>query len=417
MTQTARIPLPAAASGGDVATVPDRPTPLALGLLAVGMLIPVTLPVPVLRGLVHERFGVSELWVAAFMSVNMVGALLAAPLAGAWADRTGRRRGPIAAALAVDAALFVALAQPLPFWLFMLLRFVEGAAHITALSLLLSLAGDRARLCGSGRVMGFVGAGLTLGVAMGAPIGGVLGNVDPLRPLWLGAGISAALAIACRFALGELPRTTGRPTLREIVAAVRRDRALLVPLAYAFVDRFTVGFFTTQFTLWMKGVHGLEPARVGMLLGLFLGPLSLLSYPFGRLAERGSRVALVAGGSVVYGVGLLTLGAWPLDALPIVMVGLGVASAVMFVPSLMLTTDLAAPAVRGTALGGFNGAGSLGFLLGPLVGGAVSHLVAHRHGAALGYPAAFAVAGLAELACVALTLRALRRLACAGRTA
>ena len=52
-----------------------------LGLLAFLILIPVTLPVPVLRGLVQERFGVSELLTSLFMSVNMVGAVIAAPLA------------------------------------------------------------------------------------------------------------------------------------------------------------------------------------------------------------------------------------------------------------------------------------------------------------------------------------------------
>ncbi len=63
-----------------------------LGLLALLVLLPVTLPVPVLRELVQERFGVSELATSLFMSVNMVGALLAAPLAGALADHWGGRR-------------------------------------------------------------------------------------------------------------------------------------------------------------------------------------------------------------------------------------------------------------------------------------------------------------------------------------
>ena len=48
------------------------------GGLAMLMLIPVTLPVPVLRVLVHERFGVSEFETSLFMSINMVGAALAA---------------------------------------------------------------------------------------------------------------------------------------------------------------------------------------------------------------------------------------------------------------------------------------------------------------------------------------------------
>jgi len=42
---------------------------------------PVTLPVPVLRSLVGERFAVSEFLTSIFMSVNMIGAVIAAPLA------------------------------------------------------------------------------------------------------------------------------------------------------------------------------------------------------------------------------------------------------------------------------------------------------------------------------------------------
>ena len=68
-----------------------RPALLLAGLAALTML-PVTLPVPVLRGLVQERFEVSDLLTSLFMSVNMIGAVLAAPIAGAIADKFGRRR-------------------------------------------------------------------------------------------------------------------------------------------------------------------------------------------------------------------------------------------------------------------------------------------------------------------------------------
>ncbi len=111
-----------------------------LGLLAVLVLLPVTLPVPVLRELVQHRFGVSELATSAFMSINMVGAFLAAPLVGALADRWGRRRGLLIGALALDALCFLALTADVPFAAFMAIRFVEGCAHISALSLLMGIA-------------------------------------------------------------------------------------------------------------------------------------------------------------------------------------------------------------------------------------------------------------------------------------
>ena len=122
-------------AGSPSARLPTGPW---LGLCAIFLLMPVTLPVPVLRGLVLDRFGVSEFATSVFMSINMVGAVLAAPLAGALADRTGRRRPWIVVALLVDAACFLGMTLDLPFAWFMALRFIEGCAHITALSLSVS---------------------------------------------------------------------------------------------------------------------------------------------------------------------------------------------------------------------------------------------------------------------------------------
>ena len=65
---------------------------LLLGLLTFLLMLPETLPVPVLRSLVVERFGVSDGAATLFLVANMLGALLAVPLVGLHVDRTGRRR-------------------------------------------------------------------------------------------------------------------------------------------------------------------------------------------------------------------------------------------------------------------------------------------------------------------------------------
>jgi MFS family permease len=387
-----------------------------LGVLALLMLLPVTMPVTVLRALVHERFGVSELLTSLFMSINMVGAVLAAAPAGALADRFGRRRDWIAAALLADATLLFALTLPVSFPVFLALRFLEGCAHIVALSLLLSLAAAASSEARRGRVMGLVGAGITLGVAIGAPLGGAIGRSDPLLPLQVGSAIVAAAALLARFGLVEVGAGDARPSLATILRMLRENPLLGAPLAYSFVDRFTVGFYTTTFSLYLSRVHQLPAPRIGLLIALFMLPFALLSYPFGRFAERHSRVAMVAGGSVVYGMGTALLGFVPVHVLYGLMGFLGVASAVMFVPSLVLATDAAPREIRGSVLGAFNAAGSLGFIAGPLAGGLVSQSVAARAGWESGYQAAFAVAGLSEILCVLVTLPFLLQLVRLGRT-
>jgi MFS family permease len=385
-----------------------------IGFFAAAMLVPVTMPVAVLRSLVHDRFGVSELATSLFMSINMIGAAVGAPLVGILSDRLPGRRGLIAAALLADAACFGLLTLPASFTVFLGIRFAEGIAHSVALSGLLALLSDSPGR--PGRLMGTAGAGITFGVAVGAPLGGFIGTTDPLAPLAAGAILLVAMAGVSILLLPEAPRSGPRPSAREIVRLVTADTALIAPYAYVFTDRFTTGFFTTTFSLYLRRVFDLPPPRIGLLIACFMVPFSVLSYPAGRLADRYSRTRLVAAGSLVYGIGTASLGWWTPDALPYLMLGLGTMAAVMFVPAMVMTRDLAAPAARVTALGGFNAAGALGFIAGPLVGGWVSQTAAALWSWEAGYRAAFVVAGLSEVVCVALTIPLLRRLRREGRT-
>lgn len=387
-----------------------------VGLLAVSIMAPVTLPVPILREFVGERFQVSELLTSLFMSVNMVGAAIAAPFAGALADRLGRRRPLILGALLVDAACFIAMTADLPFPAFLAIRFFEGCAHIFALSLLLSVASSLGGQSGRGLTMGVAGAGMMLGVALGAPIGGALGRVDILRPLFAGAGLLVAAAGLAALTLPDPKGSERRPKLPEILEAIRAHRAVIAPLIFAFADRFTVGFYTTTFSLFASGQHGATPPQIGLWISAFMLPFALLSFPFGILADRVSKTALLCGGSLGYGLLTASVGFWTTEMIPLGMAVIGLFAAVMFVPSMLMTTDLTPPEIRSTALGAFNTAGSLGFILGPLTGGLVSEAVRASHGAAAGYQAAFGVAGVAEILCAAVALPLLLRLRARGLT-
>jgi MFS family permease len=380
-----------------------------LPALALLMLLPVTLPVPVLRELVADRFGVSELLTSLFMSINMVGAVLAAPLAGALADRFGRRPLWIAAALGVDALCFLGLTRDVPFAAFLAIRFVEGCAHIFGLSLLLGLAAGARPEAQRGPVMGATGSGLLLGVALGAPLGGQLGENDPLVPLYVGAAVvalAAPLALLLRETEG---RERSRPRLAEIGALIRSHRLVAIPLLFAFADRFTVGFFTSTFPLFLRNLYELPPPRIGVLIAVFMLPFAALSFPFGVVSQRSSLALLLCGGSFVYGCLVASLGFWPVEALLGVMVATGTAAAVMFVPSMLFTVEATPESVRTTSLGAFNAAGSLGFIVGPVTGGLVSQTVAASYGWESGYAAAFAVAGGCEILLALASFHIVRR--------
>ncbi len=383
---------------------------LLLGALTFVLMVPETLPVPVLRGLVVERFDVSVSLATLFMVANMIGALIVTPLIGLHVDRTGRRRRLCLWALFADAVLMQALTHATAYPTFLVLRLLEGAAHIGALTLVMSLVADRAGKR-KGRALGAVGAGLTLGVATGAVIGGLLGKDQPVMTLhWA----SMLLAVAAVLAIWLLPAdiaTRNEHSYRELLVAVRRQPGLRAPLLLALIDRFTVGFFTTGFPLLLADLHNADHPTIGKLLGAFLFPFALLSYPFGRAAERWSRLRMVAIGSLVYGLAVVTVGFAPTEALWFIMPICGIASAVMFIPTLLWLLDRAQGIGRSTAIAAFHTAGSLGFLLGPLCCGELIAIGSATGNDADGYMLAFAVAGSVEIvgATVLLTIVLRRR--------
>ena len=242
--------------------------------------------------------------------------------------------------------------------------------------------------------------------------GFVLGIPNPVLLMLMLYAVGTPVAAALAFLL--LEETGGdseRPSLAKIAADLRENPLLLAPLVFAFADRFTVGFYTTTFSLFLTRIHDFSPAAIGGLIATFMLPFALLSYPFGRISERRvSRVGMICSGSLVYGVATFFVPWCPLPWLTPLMLSLGVASAVMFVPSLLITTDAAPPEIRTTAMGAFNAAGSLGFILGPATGGFVSQWVAQRESWEAGYQAAFGVAGVSEIACVLIALPFLLRL-------
>ncbi|UIP00842.1 MFS transporter [Halobaculum sp. CBA1158] len=429
----------------------DRRDRIALALVVYAVLLAQTLVYPgvdLLSEVLGGRgFAAPTLFLAAEFAAFVV-------FAGPWgtvSDRLGERRRLVSVAAAGGAVGYFALAAlpvvappetvpgalvvPLPFArplvlstafvLALFVRGLQGAMTVGALSLAISALADRGG--GNGRNMGVAGIAIGLGTATGAPLGGQLFEVGPTVPLVAAGGLLAVAAAGALATPDRVPGRAGDPGDRDgeaagdgdrhhgglaaLLAGLRDRRDLAVPYAFAFVDRLNAGFFALVGTLYFRQEFGLGPGATGLLLAAFFAPFALLQYPFGLLSDRVGRVAPVAAGSAVFGLVVVAVGFAP--TVPLVaatMVVVGVLGALMAPATLALVVDLGGPTGRGAAVAGFNAAGSLGFLAGALVGGAVA--------ARFGFTAAFVVAGGSEFLLALAALPALVRLGrSAGRTA
>jgi MFS family permease len=292
--------------------------------------------------------------------------------------------------LALDAIAFLGMRAADSLGMLFFWRALDGMAHLPAVTFLM-IAANRAGGQRRGASMGVVASALMIGVGVGAPVGGILIDRDPMLVYSVGAVL---LAIAALSALAVQP--TAMPLAAPAPGSrYRWDRsraAGYMPLAYGFADRFLIGVFVSTFTLFLTEVHGVSAASRGMLMSLFLLPFALLSWPAGRLTDRVGWYGPIVAANILFGVVYATYGVLPFKLLPVAMVLSGALSALMFAPSLVLVSEFARRGFGEGLFGSFQIAGSFGFLTGPLVGGVLVEVLRRSDGTPQ-WAAIFAVVG------------------------
>jgi MFS family permease len=348
-----------------------------------------TLVVAGLKELVIEDLGGTVRDASLFFSVETFAYIIFAPVWGAVSDRLGRRKPFVVIGFLGSALIYAYYGVVDSVGLLLALRFVQGALTVMGWSLVMAHMMDQPGIGSRGRYMGLMGASLILGVALGAPVGGYITKWFGARAPLAAAAMLFGLLTLMSLLLRESGRKRGGARLDEITTLIKRQPRLLLPYGVHFIDRLAVGLFVVIFPLYLDSLGAGDAAVRGRYLSGFLVPFAFLQFFTGRWCERIGPVRPLIYGSLLYGLLLGTIGITPLQWLGASMVGLGMLAAVMFPPAILLTSQLSSDRTRGSAVGGFNLAGSLGFALGPLLGAWAYE--------ARGFGFAFALCGLSEI--------------------
>lgn len=333
-------------------------------------MLPATLLAPAIRPLFAQYHGGNEGPMHAFMSLNMLGAIVTTPLIARLVS-AGRDGTPVRWLMALagfDAILLVVVSLPLAVPLVLGLRILEGAAHLGASTLLLARAAAYKPLVGAGRAMGMAGGAVMLAIAFGSGLGGLLVGVSARLPFFVGASLSALVAMAAPFLYSSTLPSEPSPALPARRPSWK-DANVLGPLSAAFVERFTVGLIIVTFALFATRAHGLSDRSVGLLYSMLMLPFALLMYPASRLGDRTPRSALLGLGMLLYGAALTSLALAPTALLPLSMSLAGIASSFVYGTVLCYAATLVPSESRGRMMALVNMAGALGMFLGPMCGG------------------------------------------------
>ena len=314
---------------------------------------------------------------------------------GVWgvaSDRASRRVPFIALGAALASACYLAMGiigvlGGASFASILGIRVLQGAGAVGAFSLALTMLMDLEG--GHGRNMGAAGIAIGSGAALGAPVGGALSGIDPVAPVFVAGGLFLVVPGLLALVTDRAPTET-RASVRAVLGDLSARPALSLPYAFGFIDRLTAGTFSLVGVFYFRDHFGLSPGETGIMLMLFFAPFALLQYPFGILSDRIGRFLPVVGGSICYGTLIVLVGQAPtVWVAGVIMLLVGVCGAIVSPATMALVTDISPGTRRGTAMAGFNVAGSLGFLTGIVFGGLVA--------GAYGYPAAFAAVGATEI--------------------
>ena len=353
-----------------------KPTLLTLFLIVFIDLIGFGLIMPLLPYFARD-FGASGAEVGALFGVYSLMQFFFAPFWGRLSDRIGRR--PILlVSLAGSTLSYVLLGLSHSYWAVFASRALAGlcAANISVAN---AYVADITTKENRSKGMGVIGAAFGLGFILGPALAGLSGSHGHSLPSFLAAGISGlSLALAVVF----LPESRKPGASEEHGARKGRfegwgqtlSRPMIGGLVLiSFLVSVAFSKWEATFALFLQGdIHFHYTVRtVGWLLA-YLGILTAMLQGglLGRLVKRfGEPVLLKVGlGALASGLFLLPFSATfgeLFGCLTLLGIGLGTLRPVLFGTASILTGADG----QGLVLGVLEGAGSLGRIAGPLLGG------------------------------------------------
>lgn len=356
---------------------------LLLHLIAFGIAIPI-LPVLV------QDLGGSGTDVGLVLAIQAFGQFVMAPIWGSLSDRFGRK--PILIATIGGNALFeLATACATSLWMVYLSRLLVGTClgNTTTASALISDATDASERSGGMAIIGIsFGVGFTIGPAIGAAVS----LLPDAYPLWFSSGLGplgtglpftvasglALIAAACGavWLVEPASSATDRERARDSLSlrAILNHlgtRPLVSMCLLFFVYTMAIATLEATFVPYARAVYGFAEFEVGMIFGA-MGLLSAAVQGQVRFISPwiGDRnMTAIGAGFMAVGLSLAPIFeplGWLLSLLGVATIG----RALVHPGALSLTANIGEKLDEsGRVLGILQSSGSLGRIIGPVIGG------------------------------------------------
>lgn len=334
--------------------------------------------VPVLP-IYAEELGVSE-FMNGFLFATYAIALLATAIPmGMLSDRLGRKPFILFGMFAMSAAfVFYALART--YWVLVIARILDGATAAATWSAALAVVGDRLEESRMGAMMGYIMGAAAVGGIAGPLLGGALFDAAGYgAPFYTIAGACFVGGIISVF-LKEDWSPSDRTSISgiEMLKPILRNKKIRLTCWIVLISTTGIGLLQPTLPLYLRDEFTMSPTEIGLVFGVMMVFFAVASPLAGKYSDIAGRRQPILVGLLATAAMAPFLAVFKNAVLLYVLMGLlGISFSLFETPTLPLITDALQEddetqgGSLGTGFGLVNFFYSLGFAIGPLVGGAI----------------------------------------------
>lgn len=356
--------------------------PRSFWLLFWGMLVNATgssMVWPFLTIYLRQRLGVPLTTVALLLTANSAAGIAATSVTGPAVDRFGRKIAMlISLCMSCVVLLGMSTASSLPPWtLLMIVYGAFGPLYRVGVDSMVADLIPPDRRAGAYALLRMIA---NLGVAIGPSVGGFIAAVSYQTAFYLGATghlIFAALILIWIRETAPSRSTAAGPRTDGGYGPVLRDRPFLAFCAVYTLASMTYSLLMVLLPVYGKENFGVPENQYGFIMATNAAMVVFLQYGVTRVTSRHAHLPVLAVGSLFYalGVGSVAIGRG-FAAFLASMVVLTIGEMIMIPTSTALTANLAPPDMRGRYMGLYSLTWSIGFGIGPVLGGYLNDHVA-----------------------------------------
>jgi len=339
-----------------------------IDLLGFGIILP-------LLPYITEKYGGNPFEVGMLASTYSFFQLIAAPLLGRLSDRYGRKKILIISqAGSAIGYLILGLANNLP--LLFLSRIIDGITGGN-ISIAQAYIADVTDKKNRAKGMGLIGAAFGLGFIFGPAIGGILAKINFSVPAYFAFAVSLLTVFLTSIFLKEtvdISKAGGSPKTKLSLAEIKRILSTYpigILIISFFIFNTAISLFQGIFALWTEKSFKFNPSENGWLfayLGIIGVIIQLVILPL--LLKKTEEKTLLKIAQLVLFIGLLLLvvinnSNQLFIVLPLISFGQGLINPL----TQSISSENIIKEEQGGTMGIIQGAGSLGRIIGPAIGG------------------------------------------------